>query len=66
MPHVSKSKRQTPEAGRFTPTIEGSRVEVGARHDGFYDSLAMTSQGHDVVWVIMDQLTKSAQFWLCG
>ena len=35
-------------------------MEVGAYHDGFCDSL--TSRGHDVVWVIVDWLTKSAHF----
>ena len=37
-------------------------MEVRARHDGFCDSLAMTSRGHDEVWMIMDQLTKSTHF----
>ena len=35
-------------------------MEVGARHDGFCDSLAMDI--HDVVWVIVERLTKLAHF----
>ena len=34
-------------------------MEVGACHNEFCDPLAT---GHDVVWVIMERLTKSAHF----
>ena len=37
-------------------------MEVGARHDGLFDLLATTLQRHDVVWVIVDRLTKSTHF----
>ena len=35
---------------------------MGARHDGLCDPLATDQQRHDVVWVIVDWLTKSAHF----
>ena len=37
-------------------------MEVGARHDGLVTHLPRTPQGHDAVWVIMDQLTKLSHF----
>ena len=37
-------------------------MEMGEYHDGFCDSLATTSRGHDAVWVVVDQLTKSMHF----
>ena len=37
-------------------------MEVGTRHDGFVTHLPWTPQGHDAVWVIVDQLTKLAHF----
>ena len=46
--HMSTGKGQAPEAYWATPTIGGSRVEVGAFHDA--------------VWVTVDRLTKSAHF----
>ena len=36
-------------------------MEVGTCHDGLCDS-PRTSRGHDVVWVIVDWLTKSGHF----
>ena len=41
-------------------------MEVGAYHDGFCDSLSTNIAEHDVVWVIIDQLTKSAHFLAMG
>ena len=38
--HVSASKSRAPEASRATPAFGGSRVEVGACHDGFCDPFA--------------------------
>ena len=32
----------------------------------FVTHLPRTSQGHDVVWVVMDRLTKSAHFLAAG
>ena len=38
-------------------------MEVGARHDGLCDPLSNeTLRRHDVVWVIVDRLTKLAHF----
>ena len=37
-------------------------MEVGAYNDGFCDSLATDIERHEAVWVIVDQLTKSAHF----
>ena len=34
---VSASKSRAPQASRATPALGGSRVEVGACHDGFCD-----------------------------
>ena len=39
-------------------------MEVGARHDGLCDPLATDIVRHDVVWVIVDRLTKSAHFFV--
>ena len=60
--HVSTGKSWTLEASRVTLAIGGSGVEVGACHYGFCDSLATGLPGHDVVWVVAGQLTKSAHF----
>ena len=35
-------------------------MEVGAHHNGLCDSLSTASRGHDMVWVIVDRLTKLA------
>ena len=37
-------------------------MKVGACHNGFMIHLPWTSRGHGAVWVIVDQLTKSAHF----
>ena len=37
---MSVNKSGTTEADGVTPAVEGSRVEVGISHDGFYDTLA--------------------------
>ena len=37
-------------------------MEVGARHDGFCDPLATEPRRYDVVWVILNRLTKSTHF----
>ena len=37
-------------------------MEVGTCHNGLCDSLPWTSRGHDVVWVVVDLLTKLAHF----
>ena len=37
-------------------------MEVGACHDDFVTPLPRTQRRHDVVWVIVDWLTKSAHF----
>ena len=38
-------------------------MEVGTQHNGLCDSLSMgIVRKHDAVWVIVDQLTKSAHF----
>ena len=37
-------------------------MEVGAHHDGFFGSLATDIGGHDAVWVIVDELSKSTHF----
>ena len=37
-------------------------MEVGACHDGFCDPLPWTQRRHDIVWVIVDRLTKSVHF----
>ena len=61
--HVPTGQGCAPEASSATPTIGDSGVEVGTHHNGLYDSLAMDIvRKHDAVWVIVDQLTKSAHF----
>ena len=40
MLHMPIGKGLAPEASRATPTIGDSRVEVGAYHNGFCDSLS--------------------------
>ena len=37
-------------------------MEMGTCHDGLCDSLARTSGAYDVMWMIVDWLTKSAHF----
>ena len=37
-------------------------MEVGTSHHELVVGLPRTSQGHDAIWVITDQLTKSAHF----
>ncbi|GJV54071.1 retrotransposon protein, putative, ty3-gypsy subclass [Tanacetum coccineum] len=35
---------------------------MGENSNGFFTKLPGTSSGHDIIWVIMDRLTKSAHF----
>lgn len=42
--------------------ISHSRIEMGVNYHGFFSSLPHTSCGSDGIWVIMNQLTKSAYF----
>ena len=37
-------------------------MEVGTCHDGLCDSLATDIARHDMVWVIVNRLTKSTHF----
>ena len=37
-------------------------MEVGTCHDGFVTHFPRTQLRHDVLWVIVDRLTKSAHF----
>ena len=62
MSHVSVGKGRALEASRATSAIRGSGVELGAHHDGLCDPHTRTLRRHDVVWVIVDRLTKSAHF----
>ena len=43
---------------KATPSIGGSRVEVGTYHDDFVTHLQQTSRKHNAVWVIVDLLNK--------
>ena len=45
MSHVSAGQDWTLEANGATPRFGGSRVEVGARHDGLCDPLATDIDG---------------------
>ena len=37
-------------------------MEVGRNNDGFCYGLPVTRKGHDVIWVVVDRLTKLAHF----
>ncbi|GJU51706.1 putative reverse transcriptase domain-containing protein [Tanacetum coccineum] len=50
------------EAIRLTGTTRDSYVEMGKNHNGFHPKLPKTSNGHNIIWVIVDRLTKSAHF----
>nr|GEY22436.1 reverse transcriptase domain-containing protein [Tanacetum cinerariifolium] len=49
------------EAIWLTGTARNSYVEVGITMD-FVTKLPKTSNGHDIIWVIVDRLTKLAHF----
>ncbi|GJX68409.1 putative reverse transcriptase domain-containing protein [Tanacetum coccineum] len=50
------------EAIRLTDTARDSYMEMGRITMDFVTKLPKTSSGHDIIWVIVDRLTKSAHF----
>ncbi|WVZ80884.1 LOW QUALITY PROTEIN: hypothetical protein U9M48_028322 [Paspalum notatum var. saurae] len=54
-------KARTPRPGGIVATIEGSRMEMGGDHYGFY-RLPRTRKGYNSIWVVVDRLTKVAHF----
>ena len=62
MSHVSANKGWTPEASRITLAIGVAEWKWEHVTMDFVTHLPRTSQGHDAMWVIVDQLTKSINF----
>ncbi|KAA3473558.1 DNA/RNA polymerases superfamily protein [Gossypium australe] len=58
----SDFKGRTLSTFGFTSVCDGSRVEMGQNHYGLSDGFPLTSKKKDVVWVVVDRLTKSAHF----
>nr|GEV47276.1 reverse transcriptase domain-containing protein [Tanacetum cinerariifolium] len=50
------------EAIRLTDTTRDSYMEMGKYNDGFVSKLPRTSNGHDIIWVVGNRLTKSVHF----
>ncbi|GKB33926.1 reverse transcriptase domain-containing protein [Tanacetum coccineum] len=50
------------EVIRLTGTTKNSYVEMEKITTDFVTKLPKTSSGHDIIWVIVDRLTKSAHF----
>ncbi|GJW36259.1 hypothetical protein Tco_0059179 [Tanacetum coccineum] len=46
----------------LTDTTRDSYMEMGKNNNGLHYKLPKTSSGHDIIWVIVDRLTKSAHF----
>jgi hypothetical protein len=59
MPYLSKSESGTSKSCWTYATIEYSRVEMGM---DFITGLPLTPKKKDMIWVIVDRLTKSAHF----
>ena len=55
-----KVEHQAP-SGKFQIFIY-TRMEMGENYYGFRYWIAVRLEKHDVVWVIVDRLTKSAHF----
>ena len=62
MPYLSASEGRASEASGFVTTLAYCRVEVGACHYGLRCRSSEDSPGSDAIWVVEDQLTKSAHF----
>ncbi|GJW71317.1 reverse transcriptase domain-containing protein [Tanacetum coccineum] len=50
------------EAIRLTDITSDTYMEIGKNNNGLRYKLPQTSSGHDIIWVIVDRLTKSAHF----
>nr|GEU42743.1 hypothetical protein [Tanacetum cinerariifolium] len=63
-----KSRQDKPLSVRMSKTIrfidstKNSYLEVGENNNGFFTKLPRTSNEHDIIWVIVNGLTKSAHF----
>ena len=59
---MSEGKSRASET-RWSPTaFEHTAVEMGYHSYGFVTHLSRTIMGHDTIWVVVDRLTKSANF----
>ncbi len=56
------SEGRTSSTSRFITSIANTIEEMGTDNYGFVMGLPRTQNSHDAVWVIIDRLTKSAQF----
>jgi hypothetical protein len=59
---VSESQCRILETSQFLTAIEGARMEMGESWYGFHRGVAMTRDGYDSIWIIVDRLTKVAHF----
>ena len=59
---VLASKSGAPKAFRILTTLGNPRVEVELSLYDFIVGLPPTQRKNNVIWVIVDQLTKTAQF----
>ncbi|GKB74151.1 putative reverse transcriptase domain-containing protein [Tanacetum coccineum] len=51
------------EAIRFAGSTGNPTMEMGEHNDGFVTKLPKKATGQDMIWVIIDHLTKSAHFF---
>ena len=59
---VLASEGRTSEDGWTPSTFTDSKVDMGAHHLDFMTALPRSPKGNNIVWVIVDCLTKSAHF----
>jgi hypothetical protein len=59
---MSKGEGRTPETSRITATSEDSEWKWEEIRMDFIVVLPLTQAGYDLIWVIVDRLTKSAHF----
>ncbi|KAA3466404.1 DNA/RNA polymerases superfamily protein [Gossypium australe] len=51
-----------PKNLEFTLACDDTRAEMGQSYNGFVSGLPLTLKKKDVIWVVIDRLTKSAHF----
>ena len=59
---MSESQGRTSEVSRFVATVENTRMEMRRNWHLYIVGLPRTKDGYDSIWVIVDRLTKVANF----
>ena len=59
---LPKSKGRVSSSFGIITAYQNTRMEMGPNYHGFCSGLPLTGRKHDLVWVVVDRLTKSAHF----